>query len=354
MEGNRGPRITDVLTPATFLNAVCLVVATVCLAACGPLLPPEAVEVVVTVPPEPVELTEAPETPLAATPTEAPTDTPLPAPTLTPTPLPKVMVEAEWPSRMEIDRSDYVRVSLVRTAEGGFTPTVEVAGHTAVVATPIPVGTPGAPLATAFGPACKASAVARLEGAAFEISLLEPEVQSLDQDRITWDWNILPVKPGSQTVNACVIVRWQPSEGEWDAIERMVWRAPLAIEVEEPWIKTGQLSVLSLASSLLGSVLTAPWLYQRISKIGERRRKRSDPVYLRRQLAEARENLRLIHERKSQFVLETDVPLRLIKEERRLLARIAELQQRIEELEQSRSDGPEGGALAISSTGREG
>ena len=322
MEDNRRPRIADVLPPLEFLSVVCLAVAMVCLATCAPGQPPPESEATRTI-----------EVEVGETPTEAPTDTPLPTPTLTPTPLPKVMVEAEWPSRMEIDRSDYVRVSLVRTAEGEFAPTVEVAGHTAVIATPIPVGTPGAPLPTAFGPAYKASAVAKLEGAAFEISLLELEHQSLDQDRITWDWNILPLKPVSQIINACVIVRWQPSEGEWDAIERTVWRTPLVIEVEEPWIKTGQLSVFSLASSLLGSVLTAPWLYQRISKIAERRWKRSDPVYLRRQLAEARENLRLIHERKSQFVLETDVPLRLIKEERRLLACIGELQQRIEELE---------------------
>jgi hypothetical protein len=47
-------------------------------------------------------------------------------------------------------------------------------------------------------------------------------------------------------------------------------------------------------------------------------------------LAEARENLRLIQERKSQFVMETDIPLQLIKEERRLLERIEELEQLID------------------------
>jgi len=46
---------------------------------------------------------------------------------------------------------------------------------------------------------------------------------------------------------------------------------------------------------------------------------------LRRQLAEARKNLRLIEERKAEYVLSTDVPLQLIKEERQLRARIAEL-----------------------------
>ena len=54
----------------------------------------------------------------------------------------------------------------------------------------------------------------------------------------------------------------------------------------------------------------------------------SELAFLRRQLAEARENLRLIQERKSEYVLGTDIPLQLVKEERQLLERIAELEQR--------------------------
>jgi hypothetical protein len=47
---------------------------------------------------------------------------------------------------------------------------------------------------------------------------------------------------------------------------------------------------------------------------------------LQRQLREARENLHLIEERKAEYVLETDVPLQIIKEERRLQTRIADLE----------------------------
>jgi hypothetical protein len=50
-------------------------------------------------------------------------------------------------------------------------------------------------------------------------------------------------------------------------------------------------------------------------------------ISLHHQLEEARENLRLIQERKSQFVMETDIPLQLIKEEQRLLRRIDALEQ---------------------------
>jgi len=59
----------------------------------------------------------------------------------------------------------------------------------------------------------------------------------------------------------------------------------------------------------------------------------SELASLRRQLAEARENLRLIQERTSQYVMETDIPLDLIKRERQLVERIAELEQRVEGLE---------------------
>jgi hypothetical protein len=50
---------------------------------------------------------------------------------------------------------------------------------------------------------------------------------------------------------------------------------------------------------------------------------------LRRQLSEARANLQLLEERKSAYVLEVDVPLQLIKEERRLKERIAGLEAKL-------------------------
>ena len=50
---------------------------------------------------------------------------------------------------------------------------------------------------------------------------------------------------------------------------------------------------------------------------------------LQRQLAEARENLRLIEDRKAEYVLEVEVPLQLIKEERRWRDRIAELEAKL-------------------------
>jgi outer membrane protein assembly factor BamB len=62
---------------------------------------------------------------------------------------------------------------------------------------------------------------------------------------------------------------------------------------------------------------------------GSREQEADDVASLRRQLGEARENLRLIEERKSQYVMAVDVPLQLVKEERRLRERIAELERQL-------------------------
>jgi hypothetical protein len=53
---------------------------------------------------------------------------------------------------------------------------------------------------------------------------------------------------------------------------------------------------------------------------------------LQRQLSDAEENLRLIDERIAQYVQEVDVPLQLIKDQRRLHRWIVRLQRRIAEL----------------------
>jgi photosystem II stability/assembly factor-like uncharacterized protein len=50
---------------------------------------------------------------------------------------------------------------------------------------------------------------------------------------------------------------------------------------------------------------------------------------LQYQLAQARENLRIIQERKAEFVLSTEVLLQLVKEERQLIDKIAELEQQL-------------------------
>lgn len=96
------------------------------------------------------------------------------------------------------------------------------------------------------------------------------------------------------------------------------------------------LRVIAPTVLLVGSVVAAIAAIVRIGQTVKTRR--GDIRYVRRQLDETRENLRLVRVRKSQYVMETEIPLQLIKEEQRLLERIEELEQRIVELEQSRSE----------------
>jgi hypothetical protein len=69
----------------------------------------------------------------------------------------------------------------------------------------------------------------------------------------------------------------------------------------------------------------------------ERMREEEDPGSdldaLRRHLDKERKNLLLIEERKAEHIIDTDVPLKLVKQERHTRERIKELERRIAELE---------------------
>jgi LysM repeat protein len=186
---------------------------------------------------------------------------------------PTEIIEAEWPKKMEIDRSDSIRVSLLRTTDQVFVPTIEIAGHTVIAASPIPIGTLEAPIEEAFGSEYKASAIAKLAGAAFKISPLTTEHQSLEQPEIKWVWNIMPEKPDLQTINVSIQVKWEPIGRDGETIQLQIWDSQLYIFVDKPLIATGQLNVFSLVSLFVGSTLSVPWLYEKIKERIEKRQK---------------------------------------------------------------------------------
>lgn len=216
-----------------------------------------------TVTPFPLTPTSVPPT---ATSLPPPSPTVLPTQSATPTPAPTVMVETESPKRMETDRSDSIRVSLVRIAGQTYAPTIEIIGHTAVVASPIPVGTPNFPIQSAFGSEYEAFATAYLAATAFDVKSVTSEEQPLEQPRINWEWNVIPKNDGPQTVNLSIEVRWKP-KGGGQIIQRQIWRTRLDILVERPLITTGQLSILTLIGGFVGSGLSIPWIFERVKAI---------------------------------------------------------------------------------------
>jgi hypothetical protein len=161
----------------------------------------------------------------------------------------------------------------------------------------------------------------------FDIERLHSDdVQAIGSlEPTSWSWRVIPLRSGtrvlylratamielpgepmqtrdlpSQTIS--IPVKVNPAYSVWQTVMRYWW------------------VLVSIALVVLGAVgLRKGYL-----------RPKPEPRSPVDQLAEARENLRLIQERKSQYVMETDIPLQLIKEERRLLERIEELEQLID------------------------
>jgi hypothetical protein len=140
-------------------------------------------------------------------------------------------------------------------------------------ATPLPVGTPEAPIERAFGPDYEASVTASLVSTAFEIEPVGDASQSLDQSVIIWEWNIICDRPGEQTVNARIEAEWVPTGGEGAAIQRQIWLSRFDILVTEPLITPGQLSVMSVVGGFIGSGLSLPWLFEQARDVLKGRKK---------------------------------------------------------------------------------
>jgi tetratricopeptide (TPR) repeat protein len=126
--------------------------------------------------------------------------------------------------------------------------------------------------------------------------------------------DIRPLEYG-ETVPLRVSVEYQDQAGELQSRDHTVY---IAVARTEATRGTGE------TIGILGS-----------GKGAEQQRER-ELASLRRQLEEAEKNLRLIEERKTQYVLEVDVPLQLIKEERSLRERVGELERELNGLETRR------------------
>jgi hypothetical protein len=58
-------------------------------------------------------------------------------------------------------------------------------------------------------------------------------------------------------------------------IEQPIWRSRLDIVVEKPWLTTGQISLFTVISGVLGSGLSIPWVYERIQEWHKSRGKKA-------------------------------------------------------------------------------
>jgi hypothetical protein len=195
--------------------------------------------------------------------------------------VPTVVVEAEYPTRMEVNREDSIRVTLKQSGGGvpGNAPTIEAPGHASGVSTPIPIGTPGTKLGQALGPGYEACATAKLDAPAFKVEPPQQSCWSLDQAEITWDWILITdgaaLEPGStgEGITAGVEIQWTPIGGG-RTIASELWRSRMEILVDKPLVTVGQFNLFSLVTGFIGSGLSVPWIYERWK---ERRGKKAPP-----------------------------------------------------------------------------
>jgi len=80
-------------------------------------------------------------------------------------------------------------------------------------------------------------------------------------------------------------------------------------------------------------------------------RTRAEVESLHRQLAEAKENLRLIEERKAQYVMNVDIPLQLLKEEQAQRKKVTDLQAKVTSSRPTHPGQGPGGPTATGATG---
>ncbi len=221
-------------------------------------------EVAAEEPAEEVEYETTAPTQAAITATAAPAPTePAASPTQPVEESFQTVIEVEWPVQMEIDRSDTVRIALVRVSDGLYVPTAEVAGNVVEAATPIPVGTPGSPIEEAFGGDYQAFATASLVGTTFNIERGSLARRSLAGDRIVWDWNLTPTAKGPQILSANIVIEWEPVNGG-AVIERQIWQARLDTEVKKRIVPTRNAGLITAFSSVIGSVFSIPWIFDRM------------------------------------------------------------------------------------------
>lgn len=212
--------------------------------------------------------------------TPAPSQTPSSAATLAVTPLPSPFptqefqaIEVEWPTRMTLQASTSIRVTLRYANSLIVTPTIEVEGNAAIVETPAPQGTPGL-IQGAFGPGYRAFINANLAGAAFDVQAVTQErYELLNQSQLTWEWNVVPKLNGNQVLNVAVEVTWQREAANPEPpVQSQLWRKRLDTFVETPVFASGPIEVFPLVTALLGAMggglvtLLVDWLLKRKPK----------------------------------------------------------------------------------------
>jgi hypothetical protein len=227
----------------------------------------------------PASLTKIPTEPAVQPTTAAPPEQP-------------VVIEAEYPDRLKIGQSDWIRVSLIRAGPAEYQLTVEAPKHTGILSTPMVIygSTPAAPLTAAFGSDYTSCARAHLKGPAFEVEPPSQDCKSLDQPRIDWEWVIKP-KPdsraGEQVLSIRIDAEWRPDDPGRSTIQRELWRDHFTIVTKKPLI--ADFKVLGFVSIFIGSGCNIPFIYGVVEKKREKKKAEEKEKEQQKQKAEEKD-----------------------------------------------------------------
>jgi hypothetical protein len=189
-----------------------------------------------------------------------------------------------YPSRMQAGLSETIAVTLTRNAQGTVQATLGTPGIVNLVVSPVPVGTPGAPLQQARGANYSAFAVARIpatSGVQVQLSSPSNEEQSLDNETITWYWSVVSQTPGTRKMRLDFELRFKPkASGAPSVPDQPMWSPEIEIDVRDQNVLA--VGPLSIPTNNLGQTIVQAGLGSQIPLIiawvrGKLQRKPAEP-----------------------------------------------------------------------------
>jgi hypothetical protein len=98
---------------------------------------------------------------------------------------------------------------------------------------------------------------AHLVSAAFDIKPTTPESQQAKGGLMSWGWMVLPKQAGRQLFQMTMDVEYKSRQSGQLLYTKPLWgTGPQLVNVEEPFLKRGQIELLSILVGALGSLAT--------------------------------------------------------------------------------------------------
>jgi hypothetical protein len=143
---------------------------------------------------------------------------------------PTPLILVEWPSEMDSQSSDHISISLVPPNSNDFQShrSANPNTHGFIVATPIPIGTPNAPLATSFGSRSAVSVSATLASTGLDVGGSALDGQVPVSSALTWDWSIEPKNPGWHAASGSIYLSMKDPGGT-DTRSYLLWSGDLYV-----------------------------------------------------------------------------------------------------------------------------